>query len=583
MLSRFLIISLCLAANGLAEMRLSLNPTNPTLGENATLELKLINEKGRIQRFGPTKKAEGFNINWNNVRTSQSNSFVNGTTTHEISLTWTIQATSLGAKTIPPLQVFFDSGARQTKALPFKVVPAQKSDFYLLQTRLDRESLPLGGVATLEIDICLADQEVRKVENSIGGYELAQNHYDDINLPQSLLDQFHVEVLQGRESNKGTWFGVSVKQRIINGFPYRVHRLKLELEPKSSGRLEIPALSIPFYRLGNFKRTWIGRVSASRVGRAIRSEAPPLYLKVTPPPKEGQPIHFQGQVCEKLQINIEIEDLEAGGKIQLHSPLSLTLTLNSDRRGSSMALPNFKTQTPWKDFFDINTSAMVREDLKNSAVFSGIIVRPKNKDLKAIPPIEVPYFSLVDQSYHIAKSQALPVTIETIDDATLLDDRAVEVLLVEKEEQKQKTVSRLHGLEMDVTRLKTAPSSVYPWAWIGPLVLFPWASGLWMAWLLPMWRHRNQHSQSSFQSSFVMNSLGEVKTPTQMLDLFSKYLLHQHQCQDPSNFNNTDTTLQNELRSLVRDLEQAGYGLQSNESDLSQRTLKMIQRLESLR
>lgn len=584
MLLRSVLIFLLLAFQAVAEIRVSLNPPNPTVGERAVLKVRLINEKGTLKSFSPAKREAGFKINWNSVNSSQSSSLnPGGKFTSEVSLSWTIEPTGVGQKTIPPIRLVFDNGTRQSKPLKFQVVPAQKNKFYLLETRLNRDNIPLGGVAILDIDICLADQEIRKVESAIGGYELAQNSYDDLDLPKALLDHFHVEVLQGRESNQGTWYGSPAGRRTIDGFPYRVHRIRLELEPKTSGRLEIPAFAIQFYRLGNFKRTWIGRVSASKVGRPIRGEAKPLYLKVSPPPEDGRPPRFTGQVCEKLEVGVSIEDLQPGSTIQLHTPLSLSITLSSDRRGPALKFPDFQNSPNWKDNFDINTSAMQREDKKNSVVFSGIIVRPKNKDLKAIPAIEVPFFSLASESYETASSTEFPVIIETIDDATILDDRAVEVLMVEKEERKKKTVSRLHGLETDPSRLTHSSSRELSWLIVIPLILIPWIAGLGVAWLLPALKQKSKESQSSFHGSYVLGAISDAETPTQMLDLLSKYLLHQFNCKDPSSFTHHNSEVAGELHRLVTELEQAGYGLQTDSGDMAQKTKSMIQNLEAVK
>ena len=578
---RILFPLLFLATHAVAELRVSLNPSDPTVGENAVLELKVINEKGNLERLGPTAKTSGYKINWNSGRPSRSMHSVNGVSSHQVSISWNLQPTSTGIKSIPPIQVVIGGRSLTTKALDFQVFAKQQKNFFLIKTKLDRDNVSLGGVAVLDIDICLSDQMIRKVEQSIGSYQLAINHYDDLPLPPSLTNDFHLNI-EGRESNRGTWFGAPAGKKIIDGFSYRIERIRMELEPKTSGRLAIPSFSTQFYQLGNFQRNFF-RTTFSKIGKAQKIETPTLYLKVSPPPEEGKPSNFQGQVCEKLEAKVVIDDLQTGDTIQLHSPLALTLTLSSDRRGETLQLPDFHNLPAWKDAFDVNTSAMVREDLKNSAVFSGIIVRPKDKNLKAIPAIEAPFFSLIDESYHIAKSEPIPVTIETIDDATLLDDRAVEVLLIEKEEQKKKTVSRLHGLETDLILLKSSATHSLSWAWLAPLVSAIWLAGLFIAWALPSWKANRKNNQASFEGSYVLNSLGNLDTPTQMLDLLSKYLLHQHQCQDPSSFTHTDTQLASDLQSLVSELEQEGYGRQSDGSRMSEKTKSMVQRLEGLK
>lgn len=459
---RFLFLILLALAPIHGAFRLNMNPANPVVGEQVSIVADFSGLKGSIT-IASRPTLPGIEMNWDqNPSRSQSTSIVNGRMSQSITYTWTGRAKAQGKYTSTPLVVKAGQNKHSSSALTYSIRPPQTSKFYLFQAKLNRGETVVGDAVVLHLDFALADQQIRSYERYMKKYEFAGQHYDSIAIPPELEQDFHVRTLQSRSARGSQQlFGVEAPTRQINGFPYRIHRVTLELEPKQEGRLRIPPFSTTFYDLA-LERSFFG-VQARRKNPPYGAKTAPLYLKVSAPPPEGRPTTYNGQVCEKLELKLTSEDIQPGQTVQKHAPISVVITLSSDRAGLSLRDPMWHLQQAWYRDFYVNTQAMERKDGAFSATYSGIILRPKNTQLRAIPPLEVSYFNPQENAYAQASSDPFPIVVETVSDEAVLEDQASEIL----ELQRKATVARpsLHGLETSPKRLRESPPQ-HSWSWV---------------------------------------------------------------------------------------------------------------------
>jgi hypothetical protein len=567
-----------LLANAIA---IELNPAQPVVGESVQL---IASIKGNAQNmsFHQVPQSEGLSIDWKSPSQNRSTSIVNGRMSQSLTLTWSGKAGPKGNYRLSPLSLLINGKVVQSNPISFKVGGRQNSRFYLLKAKTTRLEGIVGEPIELQIDLLFAQQKLRNYEKSLGrNYEIAGRHYDALSLPEPLNEDFHIAVSQGREERNGKgWYGQDIGSLELDGFRYRVQRLSFSLEPKKEGRLTIPAVDVPIYELG-FQRDFFGRANAVRQGRPLMASSKPITLNISAPPRAGRPKSFNGQVCQFLNIQCEADDIEAGQEVQLHAPLSITVTLESDRDGSTLSAPNWKRLGQGWSEFDLNTSAVVRKDEGKRASFTGIIARPTSDAIKAIPAIEMSFFNTKSRAYEQASSSPFPIVVESISDEQMLEQQAQEVLALQPKKSEPKMSRQLHGLETDPTALEARPRSGLP-AWL----VFGFCLGSWLCYAWAASKDSRQQQRQRKMSSEKYGSkrskqiFKQAQQVSEVLEQLNRYLQARFNTTDPSNLALPGETGKL-LKTTLSELEASAYSPSGGALDAAKaKALTLLDQIE---
>jgi hypothetical protein len=567
-------------------LSLELNPAQPVAGESVEVKAILEGITGQLSIVNYPHSPQ-LQMNWQNISQQQSTTIVNGQMTRQFIISWSGQAgTQLGQYQLSPLQIVIGGQKLSSNAVPFSITQQQRSQFYLVQTEVTPADAVIGESITLHLDFCFAEQELNRYERQLGAnYELAAKHYDAIGLPEKLEKDFHVHVAQAREAqNKSQWYGVDIGKRQIGGYLYRVHRISFLIEPKREGKLEIPALSQAFYKL-TFQRDFFGRAVPAREGAPILASSEPIYVSVSSPPLTGRPLTFNGQVCRDLKVEVQIEDIQKGQTVQLHSPLSLKVIVTSNLPAASIQAPRWEQQNNILRNFDLNSSSIMRNDEGQRCVFSGIIARPKNKDVTELPALKIGWYNAATREYQESQSEAFPLKVEAIDDQTILESQAKEVLALQNNTPQIKASQHLHGLEVDSGLLLKKALPKWPWVWVfsafgSATLLGSWfCSSSWRA-----LRQQQKQSQERYGAKQTVQFIRHSKSPSEMMDILSRYLCSKYKVKDPYEALGPNAPLGALCKKTLEELEVAGFSNQSRDtSALQSKIVDLIQRCEGER
>jgi len=136
---------------------------------------------------------------------------------------------------------------------------------------------------------------------------------------------------------------------------------------------------------------------------AVRSK--PMTLQVRPLPPEGKPANFSG-IVGAFQLKAAADPTT----VEVSNPITLTLSASGYPFPHVLEMPALRQQAA------LTASFMVGDGAYKSRVANGNweavqFVRPLRPDVTAIPAIEVNYFNPATQTYDIARTQPIPITI----------------------------------------------------------------------------------------------------------------------------------------------------------------------------
>lgn len=560
-----------------ASLNVQISPQNPSEGEpfNYIATLKGVKAMPQIAAAPQCKGWEG--INWSNPSIKQQ--IINGN--YSLILSWQAKAKSKGRYPISPLVLLANGKQVKSNTLTLNITPVQTSDFYLFQSSLSSQKAYVGQSIDLNLDLLFSDKEIQKYERYLeSGYELAQRHYDPMDLKGDWTKNFHIVPKVFRQAQgSNLYFGVKVDNVQLGDYIYRRHRLTFTLEAKSAGTFTIPPLQQLFYQL-TFRRAFIG-IDAVRTSKPVAAKSKALALEVMEPPMENRPKSFNGQVCKNLNVEMKVPDLLAGQQVQMHSPISLQLKVSGSIAPVSIRSPNWNQQVTLQEGFDISATSMVRDDQKDHTLFSEIVVRPKSSTITEIPGIEFSYFDPEKKLYKTIQTKPFPIKVQAVDESLGLEDQPLALLETKNEIQKSQTIGRIEGIEINQDKLMQATRKHWPWGWVMSLTYLPLLSISGFSALKKLIQHRKHldHTQR-FEASGTIKTLQSSQDSSAILDAVSRYINHKWRVLDPRNAK-IQPESKDKLEQLLSDLEAASYApAGGSQSSLQNQAIELIKLLE---
>ncbi len=142
------------------------------------------------------------------------------------------------------------------------------------------------------------------------------------------------------------------------------------------------------------------------VYKAFVARSQPVVLTALPLPGEGKPPHFTGWVgCFQVEASASPTELSVG------DPVTLSISVTGSEYLDDLELPKLI------DDPEIERDFKVPEEMAAGVVRGTVkqftqTLRPKNAEVKAIPPIKVPYFNPDKGRYEIAQSESIPLSVK---------------------------------------------------------------------------------------------------------------------------------------------------------------------------
>jgi hypothetical protein len=195
----------------------------------------------------------------------------------------------------------------------------------------------------------------------------------------------------------------------LDGAPddWFVYRLERKLRPIAVGRHEFAAATLK----GRFITKLEGR-EASLAELFHRSDTATLVVRE--PPAEGRPAAWRGAIGT-FSLAADVAPTRA----RVGDPLTLTLKVRGSGNHAELAPPDLASDPAFTDSFRVHAGSA--ETVGKERVFTWSL-RPLDAAVKAVPPIELPWFDPARLEYVAGRSAELAIAVT---EAVALDPGAI--------------------------------------------------------------------------------------------------------------------------------------------------------------
>jgi hypothetical protein len=194
----------------------------------------------------------------------------------------------------------------------------------------------------------------------------------------------------------------------LRGRKFATYSLRFELVPLRSGELELP---LSFVQFGTTRSDFLGQQTLLR---SYFAQSPALRLSAEPLPSAGQPFDFGGAIGSiEARASADTRDVIAGDSIKF--VVEWTGSGNFDY----FEAPDPSRQAAFAGF---RYFGMTEEKLpgRRRVTYDLAPLRPEVTEL---PPLELPYFDVVEWAYRRLATQPIPILVRPLEGAEELDDR----------------------------------------------------------------------------------------------------------------------------------------------------------------
>lgn len=327
--------------------------------------------------------------------TSHSISVINGQVTRVANnifyLTFQLTPRKEGRFAIPAFTIKADGSTVQTLPITIQVNKPTEMPNFKLRLELSQTNCYVGEPVILDV-VWYVAQQVRAPQFTIPLLDGESFHVLDPPPPNPPAGQMmEVPVNDGKaaaEQGKAT----------LEGKPYLTLRFRKVLISKREGTVPVDPGIVAFETL----------VSTPRGGAYRKAVIPSNanHLRVKPLPEEGRPANFAGHVG-RYELSASARPTE----VNLGDPISLTIRISGPPYLDHITLPPLSKQPAFSGTFKISADTDPARMEGVSKVFNQII-RALRVDLKEIPPVELPFFDTATETYQIARSQPIPLTVK---------------------------------------------------------------------------------------------------------------------------------------------------------------------------
>ncbi len=175
-----------------------------------------------------------------------------------------------------------------------------------------------------------------------------------------------------------------------------------EVEAAVSGSFSFPPSLIEGYAYQkdeNGKRV--------KIDKKLSSESPGITITVLPFPSQNKPASFNGAMGKEFSFKAA---LQGNSTLHVGDELALILTITGDSAIKKVPLPDVCCQPGFTGFFrvsDLPPVEVVNDHTKTATVRLSAL----NATIKEIPAIEFSFFNPMTLTYHVLRSQPIPITV----------------------------------------------------------------------------------------------------------------------------------------------------------------------------
>ncbi len=314
------------------------------------------------------------------------------------SFQYTLTATDVGIISIPSPMLLFEGTQYFGDPISFESIYPIKSDDDIFEVHLNRTHLYVNETVQVECqwiiaakttEFSFASSQIPETFN-IMGLELQAKGTQQVRF--SLGDQQVVGVV------------VEDKQ---SGVPVQKLIFRYTITPTESGLFELGPMRVVFTR-------------HSGTGRSYRAytQSTPITVTVSEVPMQNQPSDYSGVIGE-----FDLKIHAANTSVNIGDPIGLTLIIQGqepmgglDRSLSAVSMSGYSesfkvSSESWREVLPRKRGTRVYETT----------VRALTDSVERIPPVMLPSFNPLSESFEVYESNSIPIEVQAIEELTLSD------------------------------------------------------------------------------------------------------------------------------------------------------------------
>ena len=333
-------------------------------------------------------------------------------------LNYRLAARSAGQVQIPPLTVTANGRSARTQPIPLTVQPPQENDDFKFRLSLSESQAYVGQALKLTAEWYIG-REVQDFSFTMPLLEDRRFEVRDSPADAALRAQGGNDLLEFRLGDRNA---VASKQRgALEGREYIVVRFEKLLIPRAAGSVTLPAATVtfsspeirpieaaePLRRLLRRRRLFRGLWRAASDGDP--GDPFPIDLASqswTCPPEAVRRLSTAG--IGQFEIHAEAKPMA----VAVGEPITLSLKVDGPGILAAARLPPLDSQEALSRDFKVPREIGAGERRGTAWHFTQTL-RAKHDGVTEIPPIELPYFDPREGTYRIARSEPIPVRVET--------------------------------------------------------------------------------------------------------------------------------------------------------------------------
>ena len=375
-----------------ASFTASLDRDTLTLGESATLSLSF---EGAQPKNVPTPSVAGLQIN--QAGTSQNMSWINGTMSSTVTVSFSVTPQHDGAFTIPAMRA--DIGGQQLTSQPLRLLVSKASappadtvnsgtEVAFMKFVFPKNKIYVGEPEVARLELYLRD-DVQDLRN----FQLAS----------SLTDGFSAGKTAEQQNQRRR---AQIGNHIYTIIPLAMPLTAVRTGPLTLGPFTASAVVVlPGQNQGGdpFLRQFFNQGEQKQVTLATD----PVNVESLTLPAENKPANFTGAVGSFTMS-------ATAGPTTLTVGDPITVRVQISGRGALDTVP-LPPQEAWRDFKTYPPTTKV--ETADQFGFQGTktfeqIISPQNSDVHELPALTFSFFNPDDGQYHTLTQPAVPLTIK---------------------------------------------------------------------------------------------------------------------------------------------------------------------------
>lgn len=400
-----LLASLATTGGALAQ-RVSLEPESPQAFVNEPTRVFLRVEDVEDFEEPELPKIEGAEIRrLPGQQSSTSMQIINGRTTRRstIEITYELTPRQAGTIEIPALSVPVGNRTLATKPVVLNVVVSETGDRMIVRIASRPDTLYVGQQGFLDLEIA-----VRIYRDERLGISLDEGQMWSLIDGRSEFGTFAPSLQKlAAENRRPLGHGIE-----LDGVEYFVYTISRPFDPIASGTPDVGDIRIRMQYPTALRRAgdaFFGDRLSLAGARPISAEPASIDVTVATPPDEGRPAAWTGAVGD-FDIAVSAKPLEAA----VGDPITITMSL-TDRSGTAslagMLGPSLSDQPELVRNFRVSSEGAGGTVDGRTKLFTQTI-RALDDKVRAVPPIDFPFFDPSSGAYRVARSDAIPIVVK---------------------------------------------------------------------------------------------------------------------------------------------------------------------------